>query len=220
MADVTAYLGPDALWLVDQLRGDARADRDPADVLAHAERILVAVKLLRARGQERRHREIEREIGPAKEIQALRKAAKQTIKTKDNEGFMRAWAATSAPTRALIWAGHGKRLAPTAMSFAFQQGRHRTHMLASQPLDAVLLLNEAEDRLRAERTRKPDALVDNLFAAIRDAVVQLTGTAKPTVIDSLIRDVDSHFKLGVAYTADSPRIRRHISAAKPVAKTQ
>jgi hypothetical protein len=217
MADATAYLGPDARWLIDRLAADARADCDPADVL---QRILVAVKLLRARGQERRHRKIEREIGPTKEIQALRRAAKQAIKTKDNEGFMRAWAASSAPMRALIWAGRGKQLAPTAMSFAFQQGRHRRHMLAPQPADAVLLLNEAQGRLRAERTRKPDALVDNLFAVIRDAVVQLTGTAKPTLIDSLIRDVDSHFKLGIAYTADSPRIRRHISAAKPAAKTR
>lgn len=232
MTDATAYLGPDAIWLVDRLRADARADCDPADVLAQAERILVAVNMLRARRHERRRRldDRARELGPTVEMRDLQTAARLAIKRRDNIPWMKAWAAASPRTRRLVWepeigpassTGNGfERKSPEGLAFSFLEGKRQRagQMLAPYPEDAVWLIKAAMRRLKTEsssgrRSRKQDAIVDDLFNAIRAAVIELSGSATRASIQRLIHEVDLHFTLDVA-PPDSDRIRRHISARK------
>src|ERR1700730_10206350 len=106
MVDATAYLGTDAIWLVERLTAVASTDCDPADVLAHAERILVAVNMLRARQHERLRRldERDRALGPTVELRDLQTAARLAIKRGDNGPWMKAWASVSPRTRRLVWA--------------------------------------------------------------------------------------------------------------------
>jgi hypothetical protein len=235
MVDATAYLGTDVIWLVERLTAVASTDCDPADVLAHAERILVAVNMLRARQHERLRRldERDRALGPTVELRDLQTAARLAIKRGDNGPWMKAWASVSPRTRRLVWApkispgsstGNGfERKAPKGLAFGFVQGKRQRagQMLAPYPEDAVWLIKAAMRRLKAEsvpgrRSRKQDALVDNLFTAMRTAAIELSVYATRASIQKLIQDVDSHFKLGAA-PPESDRIRRHISARKPTA---
>jgi hypothetical protein len=224
---------PEADWLINRLA--ALTAGEPRAAVSHAHRILVAVNMLRARRHERRRRNDDRrrELGPTVEMRDLQAAARLAIKRRDNISWMKAWAAASPRTRRLVWSpeiapgsntGEGfQRESPKGLAFGFLEGKRQLagQLLAPYPEDAVGLIKDASRRLKAvsgKRTRKQDALVDNLFSAIRTAAIELSAYATRASIHKLIKDVDSHFKLGVA-PPDSDRIRRHISARKPTANT-